>query len=133
MSENPYQSPMAELDVGGQGYTREDLRSLARYQKGLLVCIALYVIGLLIDLVMPPGIRGFVGLGVFAVVLAGTAIVFLLATKAYSPAVGILWGVLVLIPCVGLLVLLTINGKATRLLKQNGIRVGLMGAKLSEI
>ena len=59
--------------------------------------------------------------------------VFLLAIKVYSPVVGILFAILTLVPCVGLLMLLLINGKATRILKQNGIRVGLMGANLSEV
>jgi hypothetical protein len=32
-----------------------------------------------------------------------------------------------------LITLLVVNGKATAILKQNGIRVGLLGANLSEI
>ncbi len=40
--------------------------------------------------------------------------------------IGIL--ILLFIPLVGLLTLLILNGKATRLLREGGIRVGLMGA-----
>jgi hypothetical protein len=40
-------------------------------------------------------------------------------------------GVLALIPLVGLIVLLIVNGKATKILREHGVRVGLMGAKLS--
>ncbi len=36
--------------------------------------------------------------------------------------------VLLFIPLIGLLTLLILNGKATRLLREGGIRVGLMGA-----
>ena len=53
--------------------------------------------------------------------------------KTYGSGLGILLGVLCLLPLVGLLVLLAVNGKATRVLKQNGIRVGLLGADLSSI
>ena len=37
------------------------------------------------------------------------------------------------IPCVGLLALLAVNGKATTVLRSNGIKVGLLGADLSKI
>jgi hypothetical protein len=37
------------------------------------------------------------------------------------------------IPLVNLIVLLTINGKATKVLRENGINVGLLGASTSEI
>ena len=65
--------------------------------------------------------------------LVATVFVFLLAIKVYSTGVGILLRVLTLIPVVGLIVLLIVNGKATAILKQNGIKVGLMGADLSQI
>jgi hypothetical protein len=57
----------------------------------------------------------------------------LLAIKVYSPRFVVLLAILMLIPGIGLVVLLVVNGKATRILEQNGIRVGLLGANLSEI
>lgn len=41
--------------------------------------------------------------------------------------------ILTLIPCIGLIVLLIINGKATSILKQNDVRVGLIGANMSDL
>lgn len=62
-----------------------------------------------------------------------TILVILLAANVYnSTIVGIILGLLCLIPCAGLLVLLGINQQATRLLKKNGIKVGLIGADLSQ-
>lgn len=135
MSDNPYQSPMADLDVvvGVRSGTREDLRSVAKYQKGILVCILIQLIAVAGQFALPPDIRPIVALVTIPIGLAGTVFVFLLAIKVYSTAVGILWGILALIPCVGLLVLLTINGKATKILQENGIKVGLLGANLSKI
>lgn len=46
---------------------------------------------------------------------------------------GIVLGILTLIPCIGLIVLLVINGKATGVLRENGIGVGLLGANLSKL
>lgn len=78
-------------------------------------------------------IAPLIGIGVLVVGLAGTVFVFLLAIKVYSTGVGVLLGILTLVPCIGLIVLLIVNGKATGILKQNGIKVGLLGANLSQI
>jgi hypothetical protein len=53
-------------------------------------------------------------------------------SRVDSTGVGILLALLALIPCVGLIGLLIINGKATSVLKDYGIRVGLLGAKMSD-
>ena len=72
-------------------------------------------------------------MGILVVGIVGTVFVFRLAIRVYSTGVGILLGVLTLIPCISLIVLLVVNGKATAILKQNGIKVGLLGANLSEV
>jgi hypothetical protein len=130
MSENPYQSPNAVGVVGG---TREELRQVATYQKGVLLCILIQLVAIVAQVFVPPEIRLLVSLASLVVGLAATVFVFLLAIKVYSTGLGVLLGILTLIPCVGLLMLLFVNGKATSVLKQNGIRVGLLGANLSEV
>ena len=134
MSENPYQSPSGQSQiVGVKSGSREDLRSVAKYQKGILVCILINLTAVVCQLAIPADLRPIIGLSVLVVGLAGTIFVFLLAIKVYSTGVGVLLGILTLIPCVSLIVLLVVNGKATGILKQNGIKVGLLGANLSEI
>ena len=134
MSENPYQSPSAEPQVVGvKSGSREDLRSVAKYQKGILVCILIYLIAVFGQFAVPEEARAIVRFGVLGVGLVGTVFVFLLAIKVYNTVVGVLLGILTLVPCVGLIVLLVVNGKATAVLKQNGIKVGLLGANLSQI
>jgi hypothetical protein len=54
-----------------------------------------------------------------------------LAMKVYSVIQGILIGILTMVPCLGLLLLLLVNQKATKILKDNGHNVGLFGADLS--
>jgi len=134
MSENPYQSPSAEPQVVGvNSGSREDLRSVAKYQKGILVCILIYLVAVIGQFAVPEEVRAIIGLGVLGVGLVGTVFVFLLAIKVYNTVVGVLLGILTLVPCIGLIVLLVVNGKATAVLKQNGIKVGLLGANLSQI
>ena len=133
MSENPFQSPR-EFDqvVGVVSGRREDLKSVAMYQKGILVCILVYLLMVVGQFLIPENLRIFLGLGFIALAIASTVFIFLLAIKVYNVGLGILLGLLAMIPCIGLIVLLTVNGKATKILQQNGFRVGLLGADLSK-
>ncbi len=82
---------------------------------------------------IPEEFRIFLALALIPLGLTATVFVFLLATKVYTTGVGVVLGVLTLIPCIGLIVLLIINAKATNILKAHGIRVGLLGASTSDI
>jgi hypothetical protein len=133
MSENPYQAPPVEPPVVGVlSGTREDLRSVAVYQKGILVCILVYTIAFIGHYLVPPVLRIVPVMAGLGAALAGVAFVFLLSTKVFRIGVGILLAILTLIPFLGVIVLLAINGKATAILKLNGHHVGLLGADLSE-
>jgi hypothetical protein len=78
--------------------------------------------------------------GYFAGVLPPIAIWLVIPFQLYSvyklsralqmsTGASVAWLVAMLIPLVGLICLLVLNGKATRVLKQAGIRVGLMGTR----
>ena len=134
MTGNPYESPQTPVAVRGVlSGSREDLRSVAKFQKGILVCILIYLVAVIGQFALPVQIRPFVGFGVLAVGIAGAVFVFLLSIKIYGTGLGIVLGILSLVPLVGLIVLLIVNGKATGVLKQNGIKVGLLGANLSQV
>lgn len=124
----------AESRVSGvKSGRRQDLKSVATYQKVILVCILIYLLAVVFQFTIPPDLRFVLGLVVLPALVVATVFVFLLATKVYSTGVGVLLGLLTLIPCIGLLVLLVINSKATGILRENGIDVGLLGADLSQI
>lgn len=134
MSENPYQSPEAETQVVGvRSGSHEDLRSVAVYQKGILVCILIYIVAVVFRVALPPELQFLLAAAILVDGIIGTIFVVLLAMKVYRTGIGILLGILALVPCFGLLVLLAVNSKATQVLKQNGIRVGLLGADLSQL
>lgn len=134
-SNNPYAAPVSQPQVVGVrgGGDRKDLRSIALYQKGLILCILLYLIAVAAQFAIPPEFRPVIAIFILPVALAGVVFVVLLALKAYSPVVGILLGIGALIPCLGVIFLLIVNAKATEILKQNGIKVGFFGAKLSDL
>jgi uncharacterized membrane protein (GlpM family) len=64
-----------------------------------------------------------------AAVVGGLIYTFILASKLYNTGMGIILGLLTLVPCLGLIILLMVNQKATTLLQENGYEVGLLGAK----
>jgi hypothetical protein len=135
VSDNPYQSPQAPATIalGVNSGRREDLRSVARFQKGILVCILLQIILFIAQLIAPPEIKWLFALAYLPVALAGTVFAVLLALKVYNAVLGVLFGLATLLPCIGLIALLAINQRATGVLTQNGIKVGLMGASLSQV
>jgi len=67
------------------------------------------------------------------VLILAAVFVFLLAVSVYSTGTGIASGAVILIPWVGLIVLLVINLKATRILRAHGVSVGLLGADPSQL
>ena len=140
MSDNPYQPPSADSQIVGikSGEPR-DLKSVAKSQKGLLFSILLQLIAVISSFsysvspfIFPVNLDAIVIFSVLAGGISGTFFVFWLAIKVYSPLPGVLLGMLTLVPCVGLIILAAVNRKATFILKQNGIKVGFLGAKLSQ-
>ncbi len=116
-----------------QPVNREDLRAVARSQRAILLCILIYFVALVAQFPLPATLRGALGVAALVVSLVATYFVFQLAIRLYNAGVGVLLAVLTLIPCVGLIVLLIINGKATALLTSNGIQVGMLGANPDDI
>jgi hypothetical protein len=133
MSDNPYESPKADCEmVGVKSGKVEDVRAVAVYQKVIQVCILLYLLVMFASIFTPPALQQFIGLALLPVGLAGVVSVFLLSAKVYNTFLGLFLAILTLIPCLGILILLIINGKATKVLRENGYKVGLLGARLSD-
>lgn len=112
---------------------RETLRAIAGHQKAIIMCIVVYLCLIPIQFLIPEETRIFLALALIPLGITATVFVFLLATKVYNTGTGAVLGILTLIPCIGLIVLLIINGKATSILKENGVHVGFFGASSSDI
>ena len=132
----PQAPPTKSPVVGIRSGTREDLRSVAVYQKVIMGCIVVYFLVWMTlvagQLLLPPMLLFMLTWVALGHVLVGVLFVFLLATKVYGAGAGILLGILALIPLLGLIVLLIVNRKATAILRLNGHHVGLLGANLSD-
>jgi hypothetical protein len=69
-------------------------------------------------------------------VALGVLCLMVISVLRLAKALGmsqVLYAILMFVPCVSLIVLLMLNGKATAQLKQAGIKVGLMGADPNSI
>ncbi len=137
MQDNPYQPPVAPPEASPldnlSPTALAEIRQTAFLQKGLIVCIALQIVAILGAAFLPQELKP-IATGLYVVVaLAGGFCTFLLAMTLYGIGLGILMAAASGIPCVGLFVLLTINGKATAELREYGVEVGLFGVPWSKI
>jgi hypothetical protein len=112
---------------------RADLRAIAVRQRGIMYCILGYLVLVAAQFAVPEELRIIPGLLALAVSVAAAVFVFMLALSVYNTAAGVILGILTLVPLVGLFILLIINARATKILRQHGIRVGLMGADPRQI
>jgi len=136
MDDNPYRSPEAPIvaeAVGVLGGSREDLRQVAKYQRGVLICLLINITALILPRVLPPELVIVTSIFYLVAGIAGLVFVFLLSTKLYGTGLGILFGLLMLIPIVGLIVLVIVNQKATTVLRKNRVKVGFLGADPNSI
>lgn len=112
---------------------RSDLRQIAVRQKAIQYCILGYFLSIALAIALPGPLKLIAGLVLIGAAIAGAVFVFMLAIAIYSTGAGIVLGILTLIPYIGLIPLLVVNGKATKILRAHGITVGLLGAKTSQI
>ena len=112
---------------------RSDLKEIASRQRAIMLCILAYIVAVICQFALPPELRPILGLAVLAVGVIASVFIFMLAIKLYGTGVGILLGILTLVPCLGLLILLVVNSKATNILRENGVKVGLLGADPKQV
>ena len=117
--------------LGENQLDEETLGRIASYQRIILLCVLAYIMLIVFQFFIPPEYR-FLLIGALGITAVTAMIgVFLLSVQVYNVGLGIVLGILTLIPLIGLFVLLTINGKATSILRMHGIHVGLLGADFS--
>ena len=129
MNDNPFQAPEAPLQqakgiISGE---KDDLRKVAVYQRGMILCILLNIIIYILTLVTGSGI---LQIAFFILAIVQLVFVFGLARRTYNFAVAILLTILSLFPCLGLMILFIVNQRATKVLTENGIPVGFLGVNV---
>ncbi|MHB1767122.1 MAG: hypothetical protein ACYCUV_04630 [Phycisphaerae bacterium] len=123
-------------DAQSPGITRSSLVRVAGAQRAILWLILVYFAAM-----VATALSGGAGLHALsyvvpfvylAVIVIGLILVYRLARATESSAPW-LYVVLLVIPIGGLIGLLILNGKATRILRDAGLRVGLIGVNRSDL
>ncbi len=140
-NENPYLPP-ASTSLGSSipiPQAKERLRRIASAQRQVNLALLLYIaifpvsFGLGVFGVGAPWAALLLGFFALAVIIMGTISVYKLAAVFRGKVVAIIYVIGLLVPLLGLLLLLSISGKATKELRAAGIKVGLLGANPSDI
>ncbi len=145
-----YQQPYPGPPIRKKGkYSNQELYEIGKNQKRLLAIIGISILFMifffsLTGLFSPNAnnrqVQQAAGIGL-SILYFGAVIVMgvlqLIALIGVGKALRLeplwLWVISVLLPCIGLLMLLIINGKATSALQKAGIKVGFMGASSDDL
>ncbi len=134
--ENPYTPPVsAPADLPRSDADLQRLHGIAVSQRRVMLCVLGYL-GLVIGSLFFGGSESatmVVGLIGLIIVIAGLVSVVQLAYRIKSTTAAVIVGVLSLIPLVGLITLLVVNGWASKELKKAGFRIGLLGASPGKV
>jgi hypothetical protein len=116
--------------------TTDGVRKVANYQRAIIFCllanIGFWITSISLQGQANPALTTILMIVFFAVGLAQLVFIVLLATEVYNVAIGVVLGLFSFFPCLGLLILLMVNQKSTKTLQANGVRVGFLGADLSQ-
>ena len=124
------------------------LKRIARHQKNVLICLLILILDMALNFYivysnygaetfdwMPfPDSVNTIIMAVYGVTMI-TAIVsmFLLLANVYnSTFVAVLLAILMLAPCINIIIIFGVSQMATKQLRDNGIKVGFLGAKMSQ-
>ena len=120
--------------LGGSG--NAELKQIAQYQRGLILSVLGQIVGIILsgagNASHAPVLQLLAGLLMIVAGIAGLVFVVLVALRLYSTASAIMLAIAMFIPCVSLIVLLSLNGAVTKRLREHGINVGFFGANMSQ-
>jgi len=123
MTQNPYDAPRE--NTSALPGSPPGIEKVAAGQKIIIYGILAYFLAIVLQFTLGP-IAGLLGLA--TIVLGIIGIVRIGSGLGYSTVSKFLLALSFFIPLVGLIVLLMVNARATKALKENGYKVGLLGA-----
>ena len=112
-----------------QKFTGPEAAEVGRLQKWILLLVLASICVNVLSFMYVSLLAKFLSV---VVSLVGLVLVYRLAS-ALRQQPAWLWALLALIPLISLIILLSLNGQATGVLRSKGVRVGLMGANGRDI
>jgi len=110
-----------------------NLRQVASHQRALNLRILVYIFAIILSFMLPGVLKLVAPVVGFGAGITGAVFVFMLSLSLYGIGLGVTLGILSLIPILGIIPLLIVNGKATRVLRAAGVKVGLLGANPNDL
>jgi hypothetical protein len=138
----PPQPPILQYQTPN---TDPKLRQIALAQRRIMwtiLCALLLLISFGFSAALTPtggGVSAIILISLVALIRIGIVVMMMVGIYQLASALGngtgtcVLYVIAMIIPCVSLIVLLVVNQQATKILTQNRIKVGLMGARLSDL
>ena len=120
---NPYEAPQTELS--NIEPDNLNIERVASGQKLIIYAILINIVATILQMAVHPAI-GLVGL--VSLVMSIIGVVKLATGLSSSLIAKIIYVVLMFIPLINLITLLVLNSRATKELRANGYKVGLLGA-----
>jgi len=108
------------------------MKNVAVAQKGVIICLLVHLLAGLVSFVTSGPVAGVAALISLLASVVAAVFVFIFAIRVYGTGMGVVLGILTLVPLVGLIVLLVINSKATNMLHEAGYKVGFLGVSGSQ-
>ncbi len=142
---NPYQAPLSSSTVPAPPRdSSAKIRAVGKAQRlvnnGILMYLLLIAMSVTSEfaLVADRHFGQSIVSAMFPLIALAIFIFLLVAVGRLAHALhgignAVIYCLCLLIPCVGLIPLLFLNARATRYLKKNGVKVGLLGAKVSSL
>ena len=136
---NPYATPAVTSPAPPVVNDRDRLKRIASAQRNVMIVILLYVCLLPINIGLSslgpnvPWAEVALPIIIFIIFGLGVVSMYRLASIIRGPGIAVIHALGLFVPILGLLLLLSNSGKATRELQQAGIKVGLLGANPKSI
>lgn len=132
MSENEANTTVQSPDNNKDGTAPLNLLAVATRQRAILMTLLIYIL-VIIGARFIPVIRANEPLIMIVVSLAIIFFAARLCWVLYGKVSASLLTVLCCIPYVNIIILLMVSSRSTKILKEKGFKVGLLGAKIKDV
>lgn len=118
--------------VNNNGKETPDILAVATRQRAMMLTLLAYI-AVIIGTMFFPVVRQNEYLLMIPVILAIVFFTARLCWVVYGKGAAILLTVLSCVPYVSIIIMLLVSSRATKMLKEKGLKVGLLGANIKEV
>lgn len=122
---NPYKAPLSDIQNRLDPEVSERMERMSFGQKLVIYAVLIYFLAAVARLIIGP--LAFV-LVFASLIMSLVGLYKVLSARQSHILVKIILFILLFVPLINILVLLSINSRATKALREAGYRVGIMGA-----